>query len=195
MGIFKQLFGPDRRESNQEIDRLYHLYKQPFVQFALKYYPVDEATALDVYQESFMALYQNVRDGKYKETQVSLKTYLFEIGKRQLCKWLTAAHKIETTDIQLLSSEWVDQQYEAEDWAKAQELVACLLTQADEVCKKVLTLYYWEKQKMEEIARQMNYKTEQVAKNKKSSCLRRLAFELKKRLQASDIYWTDKKGT
>lgn len=192
MGILTQFFSGRQSERNKEVDRLYNLYKEPFVRFASKYYPIDETTALDIYQESFMALYLNVRDGKYKESQVSLKTYLFEIGKHQICKHLSK-NRVEVVDIQLLSSEWVEQNYDAEDWAEAQEIVRRLISEADDICNKVLTLYYWEKIKMEEIARRMNYKTEQVAKNKKRSCLRRLEFELKKRLEASDIHWKDKK--
>lgn len=192
MGIFKKFFGGEQSERDKEIDCLYNLYREPFVQFALKYYPVNETTAQDVYQESFMALYQNVRDGKYKETQVSLKTYLFEIGKRQICKSLSK-NRIEISDNQVLSSEWIEQHTDSEEWAEAQEIVGHLIREADEACNKVLTLFYWEKQSMENIARCMNYKTEQVAKNKKSSCLRRLEFELKKRLMAAGIHWKDNK--
>ena len=45
---------------------------------------------------------------------------------------------------------------------------------------------------MAEIALRMNYKDADVAKNKKSSCLRRLTFELQKRLETIDIHWKKK---
>lgn len=43
-----------------------------------------------------------------------------------------------------------------------------LLEEADTDCNKVLTLYYQEHRKMEDIAQYMNYKTEQVAKIRKA---------------------------
>lgn len=191
-GLFKQMFGGKSSQNNQEINRLYELYKTPFVLFALKYYRIGEETAKDIYQESFTALCQNVREGKYKESKVSLKTYLFEIGKHRICNYLNR-NQIEYTDIQSLSSEWMEQHYDTGEWTEAQEIVSQLIHEADGTCNKVLKMYYWERLKMEEIARIMDYKTEQIARNKKSSCLRRMKFELKKRLRAAGIQWTDKK--
>ncbi len=174
------------QETNREIEYLYELYKQPFIQFAIRNYPIDAETAADVYQESFTAMYENIRNGKYTDRKTSLKTYLFEIGKHHIFKSLNKEQK-EASVVQTLASEWARQNYSSEEWNEAQGIVAQLIEDADTDCNKILTLYYWEHRKMEEIARCMNYKSEQVAKNKKSSCLRRLSFELKRRLEAAGI--------
>src|SRR5699024_2057712 len=97
-------FGKERLADAKEISRLYELYKSPFISFALKYYPVKEETAEDIYQESFTIMFRNVRDGKYRDRQASLKTYLFEIGKHRICTHL-AKNKLEFVPIQTLSSE------------------------------------------------------------------------------------------
>lgn len=174
------------RKISKEIEALYELYKPPFILFAIRNYPLSEETAADIYQESFTAMYQNIRDGKYTERNVSLKTYLFEIGKHQIFNHLNKEQK-EAGVLQTLASEWNAHQYPVEEWNEAQNIVSGLLEEADADCNKVLTLYYWEHRKMKDIARDMNYKTEQVAKNKKSSCLRRLSFELKRRLESVGI--------
>jgi RNA polymerase sigma factor (sigma-70 family) len=174
------------REMGKEIENLYELYKQPFILFAISNYPISKDTAIDIYQESFTAMYQNIRSGKYTERNVSLKTYLFEIGKHHIFKYINKEQK-ENDILQMLASEWNVRQFPPEEWNEAQKIVSELLEEADTDCNKVLILYYWERWKMEEIARYMNYKTEQVAKNKKSSCLRRLSFELKRRLESVGI--------
>ncbi|WP_017142775.1 RNA polymerase sigma factor [Bacteroides finegoldii] len=174
------------REMGKEIENLYELYKQPFILFAISNYPISKDTAIDIYQESFTAMYQNIRNGKYTERNVSLKTYLFEIGKHHIFKYINKEQK-ENDILQMLASEWNVRQFPPEEWNEAQKIVSELLEEADTDCNKVLILYYWERWKMEEIARYMNYKTEQVAKNKKSSCLRRLSFELKRRLESVGI--------
>ncbi|MBC5605682.1 MULTISPECIES: RNA polymerase sigma factor [Bacteroides] len=174
------------REMGKEIENLYELYKQPFILFAISNYPISKDTAIDIYQESFTAMYQNIRSGKYTERNVSLKTYLFEIGKHHIFKYINKEQK-ENDILQMLASEWNVRQFPPEEWNEAQKIVSELLEEADTDCNKVLILYYWERRKMEEIARYMNYKTEQVAKNKKSSCLRRLSFELKRRLESVGI--------
>ena len=170
----------------KESENLYELYKQPFILFAISNYPISKDTAIDIYQESFTAMYQNIRNGKYTERNVSLKTYLFEIGKHHIFKYINKEQK-ENDILQMLASEWNVRQFPPEEWNEAQKIVSELLEEADTDCNKVLILYYWERWKMEEIARYMNYKTEQVAKNKKSSCLRRLSFELKRRLESVGI--------
>lgn len=174
------------REVGKEIENLYELYKQPFILFATKNYPISSDTAADIYQESFTAMYQNIKSGKYTERNISLKTYLFEIGKHHIFKCLNREQQ-EIDTLQTLASEWSARQFPVEEWNEAQNIVSKLLEEADADCNKVLILYYWEHRKMEEIAQYMNYKTEQVAKNKKSSCLRRLSFELKRRLEAVGI--------
>ena len=174
------------REMGKEIENLYELYKPPFILFAISNYPISKDTAIDIYQESFTAMYQNIRSEKYTERNVSLKTYLFEIGKHHIFKYINKEQK-ENDILQMLASEWNVRQFPPEEWNEAQKIVSELLEEADTDCNKVLILYYWERRKMEEIARYMNYKTEQVAKNKKSSCLRRLSFELKRRLESVGI--------
>jgi RNA polymerase sigma factor (sigma-70 family) len=174
------------REMGKEIENLYELYKPPFILFAISNYPISKDTAIDIYQESFTAMYQNIRSGKYTERNVSLKTYLFEIGKHHIFKYINKEQK-ENDILQMLASEWNVRQFPPEEWNEAQKIVSELLEEADTDCNKVLILYYWERRKMEEIARYMNYKTEQVAKNKKSSCLRRLSFALKRRLESVGI--------
>lgn len=186
-------FSKDYFANNKEINSLYNLYKYPFLSFALKYYPIEEETAEDIYQESFMIMYQNVREGKFKDRQASLKTYLFEIGKHKICNYL-AKNKLEFIPLQTLSSEWAEQNYDTEEWVEAQTIVNQLIDEADDICNQILRLYYWERLKMTDIARQLNYKSEQVAKNKKNSCLRRFTLELKRRLEQAGINWKDKKG-
>ena len=189
--LLNKWISKERITNNEEIGNLYNLYKPPFVSFALKFYAIDKETAEDIYQESFMVMYQNVNEGKFEDRQASLKTYLFEIGKHKICNYLVK-NKLDSVPIQSLSSEWIEQQYDMEEWHEAQEIVNQLINEADGVCNKILRLYYWERLKMEEIADRLNYKSDQVAKNKKSSCLRRFTFELKKRLEQANINWKEK---
>lgn len=195
MGIIKHLFAPKtppwKRE--KEVARLYELYKQPFITFLMKYYQLDEQTATDIYQESFAALCQNVTSGRYDDDKgFSLKTYLFEIGKHHACNWLRANRKHEPEQISTIFGEWLEGSDSNSEWTRASEIAAQLVNESEEGCRRILTLYYWNGLRMADIAREMSYKTEQVAKNKKSSCLRRLTYELRRRMEAADIYWKKK---
>ena len=190
--ILQYWFTGKKSDINKEVTLLYELYKQPFISFALKNYPIDHEIAADIYQDSFTCVCENIKNKKYKESNTSLKTYLFEIGKHQICKYLNK-NRIEFVSMPNLSSEWFEQNTEREEWIEAQDIVNRLIGESDADCNRILQMYYWEHLKMEEIAQRMDYKTNQVAKNKKSSCLRRFTFELKKRLLAAGIDWKHKK--
>ena len=189
MGIIKQLFRSGKSGREREVDRLYELYKAPFVSFLRKQYGIDEETALDLYQDSFSTLCQNVQNGNYTEGHTSLKTYLVEIGKRKACNGLRR-NRMEKE--QSLFSEWITANEISREWEEAQEIAARLVQETEDICRRVLTFFYWERLSMAEIAERMNYKDADVAKNKKSSCLRRLTFALQKRLEDADIHWKRK---
>lgn len=167
---------------------MYGLYKETFITFAVKHYAIDKSTATDIYQESFLVLYQNLKNGKYVEQGNSLKTYLFQIGKYKICHYLRFKFK-EAELLDYIITDREEPAYEKDEWLQIQELACQLVLEADTKCSRILTLYYWEKKKMTEIAQAMNYKTSQTAKNKKSSCMRRFIHELKKRLNQSGIDW------
>ena len=117
----------------KEIENLYELYKPPFILFAISNYPISKDTAIDIYQESFTAMYQNIRSGKYTERNVSLKTYLFEIGKHHIFKYINKEQK-ENDILQMLASEWNVRQFPPEEWNEAQKIVSELLEEADTDC-------------------------------------------------------------
>ena len=49
-----------------------------------------------------------------------------------------------------------------------------VMDELGETCKKILLLYYYENQSMKEILTSLNYENEQVVRNKKYKCLKRL---------------------
>ena len=56
-----------------------------------------------------------------------------------------------------------------------------------EPCCSVLTLYYWDRKCMDEIATIMNYSNGDVAKNRKSLCIKELRRRVSFRLRAEGI--------
>jgi len=54
-------------------------------------------------------------------------------------------------------------------------------------CKRILVLYYFDRLKMKEIAEVMNFANDQVAKNKKSSCLKKLKAKISESPRLKDI--------
>jgi RNA polymerase sigma factor (sigma-70 family) len=162
---------------------LYQEYRREFVKWAAFAYNIDEAEGDDIFSDAVIDTYQNVISEKYvKSETATLKSYLFEVGKNKILKLL---NKQKVSDFHLMrmamqmerpGNEIADTEISRETVEKIKELIALL----DIRCRKVLTLFYFHGLSMEEIASEMEFKSVDVAKNKKLKCLRRmqqLAFE------------------
>lgn len=163
--------------------RLYEIYKAQFVGYMQKRYQLEEDSALDIYHDSFLVLMDNVRTGKYQKRDASLLTYLVGIGRNLVLR------KFRKEDELPLISEWIRELLPDSDWKQALDTAYRLVDEDDSVCNRILKLFYWERKSMEEIADSLGYRSADVAKSKKSSCMRRFSFELRRRLGELGIYF------
>jgi RNA polymerase sigma factor (sigma-70 family) len=127
--------------------------------------------AKDVYQEAFIAVWQNLRTGRFvQQDGKSLEAYLFQIAKFKWYDHLKTAKKIRAVPAD--DDAFVELPYneEAESYmAQVEQHFKTL----GEPCKQVLTLFYFQKQSMSAIAAKFLW-TEATAKNNKYRCLQRL---------------------
>ncbi|MCD8080953.1 MAG: sigma-70 family RNA polymerase sigma factor [Bacteroides sp.] len=160
-----------------DITFLYELYREEFIRFVVKDFSVSQDEAIDVYQESFLALYRNVAQHKLTRLTSSLKTYLFRIGKNLLLKQCRQRKGEYLTGTADLPVDVPEEPGDAE-WMRKQEIANRVIAGLEEPCHTVLTLYYWHRKSMKEIADTLRYKNDQVAKNKKGICLKKLKIVL-----------------
>ena len=174
--IVEQLSLEDiRHADDRTLQELYNQYRKEFSMWAIKHYKIDEETAGDIYQQTFIAFYYNVRDGKLTELSSSIKTYLFSIGKNLLRDhFKKTARFVEPSDYNLEGSEVDNSIMDNYERTEMTEAVSVLLHQIGEPCKTVLELYYFHNYSMESIATELNYKTEQIAAKRKFICLQQI---------------------
>lgn len=168
-----------------EISRLYLMYRDPFIAFVVKYFDYNRTLAEDLYQESFISLYLNLRQGRVKQLTTSLKTYLFQIGKYKILNQSRQNQSRQTICLYDGYCESIDLQ--SQDLHIRDEVICDEVFSMQEPCRTVLSLYYWECKDMNEIAHTMNYKSEQVAKNRKSLCMKKLKTVLTARFKSEEI--------
>lgn len=181
----------DRKDDNKYINdiiaknelaikQLYDMYRNMFIGFFIKEYSIHEIDAAEIYQESFFAMYQNVVNNKITTINTSLKAYLFKIGKYKIYNRFRDAKPMTE-----LHSSIADNYFEEED--PIQEVVCDVVITMENPCSQLLSLFYWERKSMQEIARIMNYKNEQVAKNRKSGCMKKLKERLVARFKEDGL--------
>jgi len=130
--------------------------------------------AKDIFQETMISLYNNVKNDKYSPDS-KLSTYLFTISKNIWYKKLRKKGKMSNLEDnqhkQIASGEDIHGQLE---YTEQQKLIGKLLHKVGQECGKILKLFYFEKMRMVKIADKMDYSSEQVAKNQKSKCMKKL---------------------
>ncbi|MBL0355844.1 MAG: RNA polymerase sigma factor [Chitinophagaceae bacterium] len=127
--------------------------------------------AKDIYQEAFIAVWQNIKAGRFvPQNGSSLEAYLFQIAKYKWYDYLRAAKKISVVPVE--DSSFIEASYNEEE-ENYIENVRHHFKNLGEPCRKVLTLFYFMKQSMSNIAATFSW-TEATAKNNKYRCLQRL---------------------
>jgi len=163
------------REGDQKtLEKIYLDFKTEFLLFGGKIND-DREMVLDVYQDSIIALYENVQNGKLTSFSSSLKTYLFSIGKFKLYKINKDDRRFtnEATDTDIDYTEDLDvfaENINADRVALVEEAFGKL----GKKCRELLTLFYYRGFDIEEIKNEMGLENKNTAKSQKSRCLSHL---------------------
>lgn len=170
--IIHQLESTDSMENDKALTYLYERMYGLVKRFILKNNGA-ELDADDIFQEGLLAFYKLAKRGKL-HAQINVEAYLYSICRNMWLKQLKknsleipiaeemTAIPIEESIIKQMMNE------------ERKELVEKLLQQLGEKCRIILRYFYYERMSMKEVSKKMNYANEQVAKNKKSSCMKKL---------------------
>ena len=156
----------------------------------------------DLYQETFMAVYENLRKGTVKYN-TAWSAYLIEIGKNLATKKIGKSLKSESLDgmygydeekqeMQVRRVESLLQEYMQEDdsLCNNNEIVHVLgdaLQFTPEPCSTIIRLFYYDDMSMEEISAAVNMKNADTAKSKKSQCMKGFVTRVKTTLKRLGI--------
>jgi len=134
----------------------------------------DQNDAEDIFQEGILAMYINVRTGKYKlSSRARLTTYLVQICKYKWLDHVKSAYVSKNVlgiDQELLSESG---DYEGDEKEERIKMLHRCIQKLGESCKRILHLFYWEKKSYEEIAIEIG-QTPPSAKNQKYRCMKKL---------------------
>ncbi len=133
--------------------------------------------AKDAYQDAFLAMYQNVKAGKFLPlNETALQGYLYTIAKNKWTDYLRSAQfkKVKGISENLSGklSEYDDENVE-DDFQVKMDCTLDAFSKIGEECRQVLILYYFNKHSMREIAEKQDLEEASV-RNKKYRCLKQL---------------------
>lgn len=145
----------------------------------------DNAIADDIIQDAIIVCYEKIKNGEFK-LQTTLIGYIYTVGKYI---WYNKQRKDKPilknapADNYQLNEGFTENDFELFNVDKT-ALVNALLDEVGSSCKKILVESIYMKKSMQEIAKSNDLKNEQVARNKKSKCLKKL----RKIIEASSYF-------
>jgi RNA polymerase sigma factor (sigma-70 family) len=129
--------------------------------------------AEDLLQEAIIVLWQNVVSGRF-EVSAKISTYISAVVRN---KYLNEQRKMQAISNLSPDEDHKDHNPSPLDIMVSEEktrLVEKALRQLNDVCRKILMLFYFEKRSLTDIARLLHFANEQVAKSKKYQCKKAL---------------------
>ncbi len=161
-----------RHENDRALSYLYQKHYRMLESLVQKYNGSD-ADAQDVFQDSLIVLFNQVKSGQF-ELKSSISTYLYAIARNIWFKKFRTVSK--ESELQAVHEAIPEEENQLGFLEKSEKsnLIAQLLGQLDEKCRKLLLLFYYERQRMKYIADEMGWQSEQVAKNQKTLCMKKL---------------------
>ena len=152
------------------LDDIYLEFKGGFLKFAERYSLAPDM-ALDIYHDSIIALYENIRQRKLNNLKSSIKTYLYAIGKYKIFAYLKTAQHKQFDDVELIEE---IKMFEIETEEERLKLLQRAYLQLGKKCQQVLQLFYFNGLKLEDIQQKMAYESKDTVKSQKSRCLKQL---------------------
>lgn len=151
--------------------------------YLYRVYSLDDDSANDVFQESSLALYKNLQDGKLVDLKSTLSTYFLQICINQARKELSKKRKtIPLNDITLKQKdEYCDNKIdellgfgEESITNEQKNMMREIVQNLPKPCDDILWYFYGDNLDMQTIADILDYKNADTVKSTKSRCMSKL---------------------
>lgn len=179
--------GLERVDIEKQVHKLYELYLEDIVSY-IAYRGGTRDDGADVFQEAVLVLIEKIKSGNFRK-ESSLKTFFAGIAKNL---WLSEQR---TRERRKLREENYSSGFElVEDpqaWKIKQKGISVLFDQVGDVCKNILIGFYYEEKSMKDLLSEFDFKNEQVLRNRKALCMKKLKELLAGNKELMQILLTD----
>ena len=172
---------------NTELNRFIAEEKNKVLAYLRKTFPVSDDDLSDIYQESSVALFMNIRDGKLSNLTGTLSTYFLRICINQTLKFIGKQKKVvplfddsRLTNKDSFRAEKIDELYQlctededAERVTRSEKMVQSIIETMPDTCKNVFQGYYWDNLTTTTIADMFGFANANSVKTQKYKCLQK----------------------
>ena len=165
------------RENESYINQIYEQHRSYTLNyFSRSWSNIDEETLVDAYQNSMIVLLENSRDSSFELT-CNVQTYLNSIVLNQLrnIKKKPILLPVNDNEIDENIKDWYDEFNDVgEDRIKLLEDKLNKLKEMGGNCYEIIIRFWYKKQRLSQIAKEMGYTNADNVANQKSRCQRKL---------------------
>lgn len=164
----------ENRQVDQAVRFLYRQYFEPLSIYT-RQNNGNEQDAEDVFQEVVVTFIEVVQQGKFRG-ESSIKTFLYSLSRHI---WLNELKKRSRMQVRNLKFEKEKEQVDAGvgeyiAGREARRQVMDIIDQLGDACRQVLLAFYYKELSVKEMLNFLPYENEQVVRNKKYKCLKKL---------------------
>lgn len=162
-----------KKDDPRALIKVYKQYHDEFLRYAKKSFPYfHPEIAENIFNDSMLALYKNIKTGRIISLTSTLKTYLFQIGKFKIIDELRK--KGENIPSEFYSIVLEENLEDINEKNKKLSLLWKTVGQLTEPCKSILNLFWYKQKRDNEIAAIMDYSSADTVKNQRSRCMKTL---------------------
>lgn len=167
-------------QDNHEVSRIYSELKAGFFAYNRVYFPlIREEDREEIYNDSFIALCDNIASGKLQQLTCSLQTYINQIGKNKSIDLQRKKNPAQPSPDYEITG-WgndvdiIDDDNDALGIERQEEIYKIVKGMDNDTCRKILFGFYWQHYSMEMLAKLTGLNNADVAKSTKARCFTKL---------------------
>lgn len=168
-------------------DQIYLLYRDDFLRVArYRFSSISEADMLDAWQDALVSFFEQISSGRLQVLTCSIKSFLYLIGFRYIMKAHNLNLKFENLDSFTEQNEnlhFAEEMDLLPELSDEQILLNSRIKELPEQGKRMLMLRYVEGKTIPEIAKEMNYQSENSVSVTLSRTLKRLKELMEKKVK------------
>ncbi len=173
---------------NKDLVFLYSKFRNKCFNFLAKRFNHTLEERQDIYHDSLLIVYNNIRNRKIKDWNGSIDGYLLGIVQNKAMEYVRAKEKNQRLHKDQFLIDLVSQNnlpFAKQNESILKKIYSSLKVLKDP-CKLLLELFYLEEKSYAEICEIMNYNNPDTAKSKKSKCMKRLRKLLESHIDAGN---------
>lgn len=167
-------------QDNREVSRIYSELRAGFFAYNRITFPmIREEDREEIYNDSFIALCNNISSGKLQQLTCSLQTYINQIGKNKTIDFLRKTNPEQSLpNYEIIGCgnelDVTDDDNDAITIERQEEIYRLVTDMENDTCRKILFGFYWQHYSMEMLAELTGLNNADVAKSTKVRCFTKL---------------------